>query len=53
MLVYGHFDVQPVDPLDLWTTPPFEPAVVGTRTGRGAADDKGQLASASGRPRRC
>jgi acetylornithine deacetylase/succinyl-diaminopimelate desuccinylase-like protein len=44
VLVYCHYDVQPVDPLDLWTSPPFEPVVVGDRIlGRGVADDKGQL----------
>jgi acetylornithine deacetylase/succinyl-diaminopimelate desuccinylase-like protein len=43
-LVYGHHDVQPVTPLELWEHPPFEPAVVGERLhGRGAADDKGQV----------
>jgi acetylornithine deacetylase/succinyl-diaminopimelate desuccinylase-like protein len=44
VLVYCHYDVQPVDPLDLWTSPPFEPVVDGDRIlGRGVADDKGQL----------
>ena len=44
VIVYCHYDVQPVDPLDLWTSPPFEPVVVGNRIlGRGVADDKGQL----------
>ena len=42
-LVYGHYDVQPPDPLDLWKTPPFEPTVIGRRLyGRGASDNKGQ-----------
>jgi acetylornithine deacetylase/succinyl-diaminopimelate desuccinylase-like protein len=44
VLCYGHFDVQPPDPLDAWTSPPFEPTVRdGWLYARGAADDKGQL----------
>ena len=44
ILYYGHYDVQPVDPLDLWTTPPFEATVRdGEIYARGAADDKGQV----------
>ncbi len=48
LLFYGHYDVQPVDPLDLWDRDPFDPAVEETDQGRvirgrGASDDKGQL----------
>lgn len=48
LLFYGHYDVQPVDPLDLWDRDPFDPAIEETPKGtvirgRGAADDKGQL----------
>jgi len=44
VLVYGHHDVQPVDPLEEWTSPPFEPSVVdGEVRARGAIDDKGQV----------
>src|ERR1700675_3033482 len=44
ILFYGHYDVQPAEPLDLWTTPAFEPAVRdGKLFGRGTADDKGQV----------
>jgi len=43
LLVYGHYDVQPVDPVDLWHTPPFEPTIRGDNLYcRGACDDKGQ-----------
>jgi succinyl-diaminopimelate desuccinylase len=43
-LVYGHYDVQPPDPLDKWTTPPFEPSCRnGNVYARGATDDKGQM----------
>ncbi len=44
VLVYGHYDVQPPDPLNEWTTPPFQPAVRdGKVFARGATDDKGQM----------
>jgi acetylornithine deacetylase/succinyl-diaminopimelate desuccinylase-like protein len=50
ILVYGHYDVQPPDPLDLWDSPPFEPVIKitdihpeGAIFARGACDDKGQM----------
>jgi acetylornithine deacetylase/succinyl-diaminopimelate desuccinylase-like protein len=44
IVIYGHYDVQPGDPLDLWKTSPFEPIVRdGRMLGRGSADDKGQI----------
>ena len=44
VLIYGHYDVQPPEPLELWTTPPFEPTVRdGVLYARGASDDKGQI----------
>ena len=44
ILIYGHFDTQPVDPLELWDSPPFEPLVTDGRVyARGASDDKGNM----------
>ncbi len=44
VLIYGHYDVQPPDPLEKWNTPPFEPTIRGERIyGRGTADNKGPL----------
>ena len=44
LLIYGHYDVQPVDPLNKWHSPPFEPTIHGPDLlGRGACDDKGQM----------
>jgi acetylornithine deacetylase/succinyl-diaminopimelate desuccinylase-like protein len=44
VIIYGHYDVQPPDPLDKWDTPPFEPTIKGERIyGRGTADNKGPL----------
>jgi acetylornithine deacetylase/succinyl-diaminopimelate desuccinylase-like protein len=44
LLIYGHFDVQPAEPFDLWTTPPFAPEIRdGMLWGRGASDDKGGM----------
>lgn len=44
VMIYGHFDVQPVDPLALWESPPFEPVIKNDRVyARGASDDKGNM----------
>ncbi len=44
VMIYGHFDTQPADPLNLWTSPPFEPQVRNDRVyARGASDDKGNM----------
>ena len=44
LLIYGHYDVQPPDPIDEWVSPPFDPTVrEGRLYARGAADDKGQV----------
>jgi acetylornithine deacetylase/succinyl-diaminopimelate desuccinylase-like protein len=44
LLIYGHYDVQPVDPINLWISPPFEPTIRdGNMYARGACDDKGQV----------
>ena len=52
VLVYGHYDVQPPDPLDIWKSPPFEPTIRDDRLyARGASDDKGPMLIPIGSPR--
>lgn len=54
VLIYGHYDVQPVEPLELWNTPPFEATQVGENLyGRGASDMKGQVITTSPLYGRC
>ena len=49
ILIYGHYDVQPVDPIDLWKTDPFSPRIEGDYLfSRGASDMKGQVVACLG-----